>query len=41
MYKSKKESVMIIVILRRVATCKPAKPGLTSFSETLALFFNH
>ena len=24
---------------RRVATCKPGKPGLTSFSETLALFF--
>ena len=25
--------------LRRVATCKPGKPGLTSFSETLTLFF--
>ena len=25
--------------VRRVATCKPGKPGLTSFSETLALFF--
>ena len=25
--------------IRRVATCKPGKPGLTSFSETLALFF--
>ena len=24
---------------RRVATCKPGKPGLTSFSETLAPFF--
>ena len=24
---------------RRVATCKPGKPGLASFSETLALFF--
>ena len=24
---------------RRVATCKPGKPGLTRFSETLALFF--
>ena len=24
---------------RRVATCKPGKLGLTSFSETLALFF--
>ena len=24
---------------RCVATCKPGKPGLTSFSETLALFF--
>ena len=24
---------------RRVAICKPGKPGLTSFSETLALFF--
>ena len=24
---------------RRVATCKPGKPRLTSFSETLALFF--
>ena len=26
--------------VRRVATCKTGKPGLTSFSETLALFFN-
>ena len=26
-------------IIRRVATCKPGKPGRTSFSETLALFF--
>ena len=26
-------------VCRRVATCKPGKPGLTSFSETLALFF--
>ena len=25
---------------RRVATCKPGKPGLTSFSETPALFFH-
>ena len=24
---------------RRVATCKPGKPGLTNFSKTLALFF--
>ena len=24
---------------RCVATCQPGKPGLTSFSETLALFF--
>ena len=24
---------------RRVATCKPGKPGLASFFETLALFF--
>ena len=24
---------------RRVATCKPGKPRLTSFSETLVLFF--
>ena len=24
---------------RRVATCKPGKPGLTSYSETLALVF--
>ena len=24
---------------RRVATCKPSKPGLTSFSESLAFFF--
>ena len=24
---------------RRVATCKPGKPRLTSFSETLAVFF--
>ena len=28
-----------INITRRVATCKPGKPGLTSFSETLALSF--
>ena len=27
------------ISVRRVATCKPGKPGLTSFSETLALFF--
>ena len=27
------------LVCRRVATCKPGKPGLTSFSETLALFF--
>ena len=27
------------ITIRRVATCKPGKPGLTSFSETLALFF--
>ena len=26
-------------MFRRVATCKPGKPGLTSFSETLAFFF--
>ena len=26
------------VAVRRVATCKPGKPGLTSLSETLALF---
>ena len=26
-------------VTRRIATCKPGKPGLTSFSETLALFF--
>ena len=25
--------------VRRVATCKPGKPGLTSFSKTLALLF--
>ena len=25
--------------IRRVAICKPGKPGLTSFSETVALFF--
>ena len=33
--------IELIVLLsnRRVATCKPGKPGLTSFSETLALFF--
>ena len=24
---------------RRVATCKPGRPGLTSFSETLVVFF--
>ena len=28
-----------IMMIRRVATFKPGKPGLTSFSETLALFF--
>ena len=28
-----------LIINRRVATCKPGKPGLTNFSETLALFF--
>ena len=27
----------LTVVVRRVATCKPGKPGLTSFSETLAL----
>ena len=27
------------IIVRRVATYKPGKPGFTSFSETLALFF--
>ena len=27
-------------VVRRVATCKPGKPGLTSFSETLALFLH-
>ena len=26
-------------LVRRVATCKPGKPGLTIFSETLSLFF--
>ena len=26
-------------VVRRVATCKPGKPRLTSFPETLALFF--
>ena len=25
---------------RRVATCKPGKPGLTSFSETLGTFLH-
>ena len=28
-----------ILTSRRIATCKPGKPGLTSFSETLTLFF--
>ena len=28
-----------ITTVRHVATCKPDKPGLTSFSEALALFF--
>ena len=27
------------MITRRVPTCQPGKPALTSFSETLALFF--
>ena len=31
--------LIIFFLTRRVATCKPGKPGLTSFSETLALFF--
>ena len=26
-------------VCSRIATCKPGKPGLTSFSEILALFF--
>ena len=26
------------LVTKRVAICKPGKPGLTSFSETLALF---
>ena len=30
---------IFLLITRRVATCKPGKPGLTSFTETLALFF--
>ena len=30
---------MFCDVIRRVATCKPEKPGLTSFSETLAVFF--
>ena len=30
---------LCVCICGRVATCKPGKPGLTSFSETLALFF--
>ena len=29
----------MLVLVGRVATCKPGKPGLTSFSETLAFFF--
>ena len=33
-------TLIIVVVVRRVATCKPGKPGLTSFSETLALFFS-
>ena len=28
-----------VSLVRCVANCKPGKPGLTSFSETLALFF--
>ena len=35
--KLKRQTFTIIV--RSVATYKPGKPGLTSFSETLALFF--
>ena len=31
-------SFFIIIIIRRVATCKQGKPGLTSFSETLTIF---
>ena len=31
--------IVVVVIVRHVAACKPGKPGLTSFSETLALFF--
>ena len=33
------EGRLSIFDIRHVATCKPGKPGLTSFSETLALFF--
>ena len=33
-------SLIIVVVVRRVATCKPGKPGLNCFSETLALFFS-
>ena len=36
-------SALVMTVLKlkdmRVATCKPGKFGLTSFSETLALFF--
>ena len=35
----KKTSYVYHIQARIVATCKPGKPGLTSFSETLALFF--
>ena len=35
-----KKSFRNKLVSRRVATCKPGKPGLTTFSsETLALFF--
>ena len=33
------KAYIVFLITRRVATCKPGKLRLTSFSETLALFF--
>ena len=36
---SRKGSFDNNIVSRRVATCKPGKPRLTIFSETLALFF--
>ena len=37
--ESRQTCLSQLTALRHVATYKPGKPGLTSFSETLALFF--